>query len=327
MIHTLGSNARTLGGIVGRCQLVDPKSPRDDAAEFDSNVEHMLATLDTNPTNHKCFTNIEVTTRIAVPDQSITPSRYFWIEAGSALRIEREYKSRFSGHIDVICANTAVSYSPRLFETVVLDDVVVFSMAGRESFALPQFEVAEPTISVTYPGGMLPDVALSLRLDALKAGSRKTVEELGIVSQWYLAFLRERDPLKKFLFGFATLEAVTDRWAGPLATRAIEQLAIVRDGKTMDPAAEFLSEYIKVGGGGESISIRQRFGIVALALFPEDANNDIIEFAKAAKARNEIAHGRRMPSGDPPVGLVMGLAEKYVRAALDERLLQRELDA
>ncbi len=321
-MHKDGSRAQQIGRAVGAAQLLaHAGDPRHDQSRFDENVRR---SLDAMPADHDpagCYTNVELAAETSVAADKLNASRYLWIEPETAIELEQKAKDRAAPYLDVICANTAVTVSPRLFETLVLDDAVVFSAPGKEPFQLPQFEVGEPTVSITLQGGLLGNAMLELRLEALAQHPSKTVTELGVVSQWYLAFLRESDSMKKFLFGFATLEAITDRWATQLVSRAIEQLGIIGDGKLLDAATDFFGEYVKAKGEGD-ISIRQRFGIVALALFPEDAPADLKDFTKAASARNEIAHGRKMPTGTPPVDIVQRLSEKYVRAALDLKLLE-----
>lgn len=320
-MHTNGSRAQQIGRAIGIVQLsTRAGDPRADPSGFDGNVRSRLDAMSTDSEAAGCYTNIELAGEVTIASDKLNDSQYLWIDADVAIEQERKARERAAPYLDVICANTAVTVSPRLFETLVMDDAVVFSAPGKEPFQLPQFEVRAPTVSITMKGGLLDDAMLELRLESLAQHPPKTVTELGTVSQWYLAFLRESDSMKKFLFGFATLEAVTDRWATQLAPRAIEQLGIIRDGKLLDTATDFFGEYVKAKGDGD-ISIRQRFGIVALALFPEDAPTDLSDFAKAASARNEIAHGRKMPTDKPPIEIVQRLSEKYVRAALDLKLL------
>src|SRR5262249_12447037 len=152
---------------------------------------------------------------------------------------------------------------------------------------------------------------------------------LEIVIPWWLTALREEDPWKAFMQLFTGLEllhtSLVRRYYGRVtqspSVRTANQAALQRSPVLAalwetDPKTKRSWVCAR-----KDLSDRGEFAVLALALFPAQADADFATFDQIKSLRNAVAHGSRtIAQTSFPVSDVRELFQRYLDAALAEQL-------
>lgn len=220
--------------------------------------------------------------------------------------------------LDLLCAVASAIVDPRLFSTLVRDDRVLLYAEGRRPAGVP----------VLTPGGFDPRVIagdeslsrLRQRLSVLGAvdfGAATGEAWLTGISHWRVQVLTETDPWKRFLWSAVGLEILTHK----LYSRFREQI----DQRLRLEGSEGLALPIpEVVWPDERAPLTTRFAYVAMALFPQSAASDTVQFRTVKQARDRLAHGSLREEEELPLSGAVELFGRYLEGALKHLTFGRD---
>lgn len=138
------------------------------------------------------------------------------------------------------------------------------------------------------------------------------------VAHWDLAALIERDRLKRFLWSFFALETLTQRMSKQLYSSVVDSLHYESDSSAMNRSSTAIENLI---WEHQRMPLSSRFSIMALAFYPDLADEDTSTFRRLKQARDNLAHGDPQTIDDLPVNEVRRLLERYIHAAAKHHIL------
>lgn len=116
---------------------------------------------------------------------------------------------------------------------------------------------------------------------------------------------------QRFQAAFLALELLVGKMAPRYRNEVLDRLEFGELGKLGASLSELvISEDVK------QMPLAGRFAVVALALDPDNASQDLAEFKTAKKARDGLAHGAIPSADDLPVGQIGSLVRKYLDLGL-----------
>jgi len=242
---------------------------------------------------------------------SVANRRYLWLDVGEATRLETELLAYARPYIDLLATGLTTLLDWTFFEEVTLEDRVFFSVPGHESFGLPELSVSA-SASVIKSGGSLDVGRLRQLLQGVASLPQSERLWLSSANHWHLAALRERDPWKRFLWSFLAMEILTNKLAAKLYDEVIRKLRV--EGKEDGAVEPALVADVLVPK--KKLSLVGNFAIVALAIFPDSAMEDVEAFRKVNTARNRLAHGDLKEERDLATPTLLGLLQRYMAAAM-----------
>ena len=167
--------------------------------------------------------------------------------------------------------------------------------------------------------------ALEARLCGSMALAHDVLEWLDLVTPWWLAGLREQDQWRAFVQLFTGLVLVPKRLARRYYSRVVvSERVITSDDATRQHTAVLSVLFDAAGRNVRSrrdLHQRGEFAVVALALFPLEADADFAIFENIRDLRNDVAHGDKTISLTTfPVSELRSLFGRYLDAAIQEHL-------
>lgn len=218
-----------------------------------------------------------------------------WIDPDAVEPLQDALIAEAPYAFEAVVASLAPMIDGSMFEGHAKDHVYI-TAPGRGPVFMPRFtSSARGVVARSMDGFPLAAIRAKLRL----LGSSDKWQKLGNATHWYEVMLRERDdPLRRFLWGFIALEALTNELLKRLNRPAFEALR-----KATDPTR---------------IALAARFALVANELSPATAIDDIETFQTMHRARNDLAHGKkRLKDKDPPAEAMRELLPRYLTLGLD----------
>jgi hypothetical protein len=157
--------------------------------------------------------------------------------------------------------------------------------------------------------------AIKDRLASLDA-RRQDWQAFAHATHWYEAMRGERDdPLRRYLWAFVALEVLTNVLYARLYEPAVSTLNLTAIDGSSPPRSVAHSALVRTK---KQLHLVECFAVVAGYLSPKTAREDVSQFRKAYKARNDIAHGnQRLTALTFPSKALEGLLNRYVELALN----------
>jgi hypothetical protein len=251
---------------------------------------------------------------IQLPDATLNEhNRYVWVASREALSAAEEFGAYAAPYLDLLATYASTVVSPSLFERVV-DEGVFFVAAGREPFGWPEL-TASGEGNVIRPLEALDLPRLERVLRAAAAALPAAHSWLRQIKTWRLAALKERDPWKKFQWTFLALEILANKLSDRFRKEVLDQLQLRGQGDASpSPAMDALV------WGKERMPLQAKFALVALALSPATAADDVVTFGRIKKARDDLSHGQVDDPEVFPQQEAASLLERYLAAAVDRLL-------
>lgn len=155
-----------------------------------------------------------------------------------------------------------------------------------------------------------------------------TTESLGSIGTWYPKLVTnsslgrvvrllassvttEGDMLRSFLAAWTALEIFVNKVFGGYEDRLFRELT---EGPYPDARREHLARMREVMK--DKYRLADKFAIISCQLCPNDADQDLGEFRKAKKLRDDLSHGTEVIDSALPVAIVQALIRKYLRLHL-----------
>ena len=237
---------------------------------------------------------------------SLRDGEYLWTDISQGFAIEREERELAAPAIDAIAAALVPALGEQFFEEIALPDRTYFSASGRQPFRLPQTHVSA-NLSVGVSMSRLDGTKVERALSFV----RRTSRSMRALNHWRVAALTERDPWKRFDWTFLALEVLVNRLAVPCQRRLVADLR--RHGSEGEWAVP--PELLPIA----RMALVEKFVVVAMALRPSQAQEDVQKFMLAKKARDGMSHGAVTNPESLPVNEATALLNTYWEAFVDSR--------
>jgi len=264
---------------------------------------------------------------VDVPTSALLDKQYVWLgdepfdRARTFLRLAAPY-------LDRLALLSSTILAPDAFERVIIADHVYFTAPGRIAFGLPEGGVTARA-QVSRPYSALDMNALKTRVRASFSAPPDVFRWLEIVIPWWLTGLREEDPWKAFMQLFTGLELLHTSLVRRYYQRVSQRPAVRTANQAALQRSKVLAALWKTDCktkqlrfcARKDLSDRGEFAVLALALFPAQADADFVIFDRIKSLRNKIAHGSRtIAQTSFPVSDVRELLQRYLDAALAEQM-------
>lgn len=272
------------------------------------------------------YVTISIERRVEVDDGKISDTKYYWLDARTAIALEREFLAEVGRQIDVLATYTSVVVGASFLDQVVASERIVFSAPGREPFILPSMSGGKATIHIREKVDLpLETLDIDLLQRLLQAGADLSQAALGrrrslmrLVSL-YLAALGERDFFKRFLLSFFALELLTNRFYTERFEDVVPHLEMKVSGRP-DSINVPVPRSLVWKPENLNFPLETKFAIVALSLCPYTAVADAEKFGRVNRARNDLAHRGSLETDDSLNADIGDLLERYTASALRKLL-------
>lgn len=249
-------------------------------------------------------------------DIAAGPSNRVWIDVSDGWRIAEELRGRQETPLDLAAAYLSPTLGGEFFERIVLKDTVVFSLKGYDDLSLPEFSGGG---KATLKKGIenFPGDQLRTRIAAIASKPLVGHRWLARSAHWWMQARLADDEWKRFLWSFLALEVLTHKVAGQRYAAIRAQLRVTSV-QTLAGNSSALSAITPTDPS--RLTLVGEFAVVALALSPDTADDDVQEFKRAKVARDRLAHGDIRDAAELPTGATLGLLDRYMRLAIEEHL-------
>ncbi len=231
-----------------------------------------------------------------------------WWERESAEAMIADFRQESKQVLDVAATHVSALIGRGCLDEETDDrDQVVLLREDKPLSVIPVFG-ASAAGTVVKGGAGFPSDDLRDRLGKLDATAWNNHRWLLRSLQWYTASLVAEDPWRRFQATWLALEILVDKAGSRYRKEVLEYLAY--------PESEAVSAVTELVGVLERASLTQKFAVIALALSPETADEDLAAFKRAKKGRNGVAHGDIANPDDLPTPDTRSLCWKYLDLVL-----------
>ncbi len=261
-----------------------------------------------------------------VPDDAITGNEYLWLDSDIPVYARAEnYQQITTPHLDRLATLASTIVASDAFEEVVVANHVFFSTAGRRTFGWPQLHTSV-NAQISHSLDNLDFAAIEARLRQATMLTKSAFDWLDLVIPWWLAGLREQDSWRAFVQLFAGLELLHSRLVKRYYSRVIGSSHITASDLASRKTSPILSSLfnqkdVRTTTPCSKLFHRGEFAILALALFPTQADADFNVFESIKKVRDAVAHGEQtIEKTTFPLLELRTLFGRYLDAAIQEHL-------
>jgi hypothetical protein len=254
-----------------------------------------------------------VTVKVSRPCE-VTPAsdgRYFWARNTEIKAISDAFLADVADHADLIMAGVEAETGIAFTVPVVTNDRALVFIEGRAPFALPFMRALGGSVSVGQPWADIKPKTIRRRLELLRESPRRVHDRVAAAYRWLVMSERDDDPLRSFLFGFVGLEGLAEGLTRHLLPEAKARLQSDPDhalpiDDLIWPQPEDDSQY-------PDRSALFSFAVLASALSPQSAVDDLAQFKTLQKDRHRIAHGKDHTLETFPVRECQSLLRRYIK--------------
>lgn len=240
-------------------------------------------------------------------DEKEVDSEFYLVPPDESKEIGEDLKSYALKYLDILTNHISLTMDVNFFKNVIFNDkIFVFSQMGKN---LVMFWMGNPSGSVRFiPGSPLYDYEyLDNYINKAKSNGFKSLELLERASHFRISAFSEDDPWKHYYWSFNALEILTEKWfKNKIAKKKIAYTIL--NSKFLDTSSYQLKELDL-----KNINLKEKFGIIALNLFPEDAKNDCDTFLELKIFRDKMSHGKPIKENELPINRADGLLNKYFK--------------
>lgn len=290
--------------------------------DIDSAIEKALPDAEaTERWQDGWYVTIVVEQDFDVQDDAVAHKQFVWLSDDYFERARR-FKVAASPYLDRFALVASTVISPDAFEKVVIPDHVYFASAGKRTFGVPEPRMtAQAQVTRILQAGDVRSLEDRLRASGVLAEEGRIW--LDIVAPWWLSGLREPDPWKAYMQLFTGLELLHEYLVKRYYDRVVNSRRVHgRDiaGLKATPVLDALLDMGKTKiSSRNDLSPHGEFAVVALALFPQEADADFDTFVRIKRLRNAVAHGdQTIEETTFPVVDLRELLCKYIGAAIRE---------
>lgn len=192
------------------------------------------------------------------------------------------------------------------FENLIFTQVIVLDESGEFVFLFPK-QSFSVTLGIRHRENLLDSSRFDEMLQEFKT-KRRTVSRFKSVIRLRILFVREKDELKKFFYGFWSLEVLIN-----LASKRARTQTEKFIGENQISDSYLVKELIK---SLDKANVEDKFAVMQSALSYRNGE-DLRVFKSIAGKRNNLAHGQVLEVESLPISEVQRLLDKYLIKALE----------
>lgn len=262
--------------------------------------------------NWNYFITISVERQVELDESDVSSSEVIWIDIEKAQKLEDEFFTYARPFLERLASQVSLGLSIEFFRTVVKEGVFFFS-ESRVPFGLPRYSTGGTTVGLSHGEEEIDLLSINNRLNAFMKLTRTELDALDKSYFWYLQSLRESDTWKAYVAAFLAIEILTHK----LGKRHYE--GIVNSMSSMSNRPDINESRCDAIRGIipplKHLPLAGKFAIVAMALVPESADDDLATFMRLKESRDKIAHGSAADTDSLPLSEAQALLFKYLKAA------------
>lgn len=215
-----------------------------------------------------------------------TDTEYLWADLDEVRRLAQPFQDEVAERFEFLTAAALAGLGDlRLDRAVASSNRALFLAHGKGPVFWPEATAGEVSVSVGRQWTSLPLSDLEDAVAAIRRARPQDIDLVRSAARWLAAALREReDALRKFLFAFFGLEVLAGKYARLNGRRLIDQLAAPLQGVPVDELVwpkERDSDF-----PGRNLVFR--FALMAIALSPTTASDDVAAFKSLSRQRNDL---------------------------------------
>lgn len=296
-------------------------------SDSDTAINQALQELDfTKQWQDSWYVTIVLDQDVDFPDEAILNNEHVWLDSNPNAYEQADNFERVAvPHLDRLAVLASTVIVPDALETVIMADHVFFATPDRRAFGLPKSHLSA-RLQVSHALNNLDLSALEMRLRMCATLTKDALEWLDLVTPWWLAGLREQDSWRAFAQLFTGLELLHSRLVKRYYPRVVGSSRIVGSDSASRKTTPILAALFddrdwKAVKACSKLPQRGDFAILALALFPRQADADFNTFMSIKHVRDAVAHGeQKVDATTFPVSELRSLFGRYLDAAIQEHL-------
>jgi hypothetical protein len=267
-------------------------------------------------TNWNWYVTVAIEHELNIDKILILDRKFFWLEPKKALELEDNFYELTQVHLNRITSHLLNTIDHKFFSDVVLEGIFFCSL-NKIPFGIPKFSSSAEVSGVELIESL--DINyLRTNLSLLRKVPESEHRSLDSARHWYLTAIKEKDVWKKFLWYFLSLEILTNKMSEKLYDSVLNMIQLRQTQKS--ETESFKSVISELFPNKKNINLTSKFTIMSLGLIPKTTKEDLTNFKKVKKARDNLSHGALKRADKLPISLVSKLTEKYFRAAVKYQL-------
>lgn len=253
---------------------------------------------------------------VEIDDTYIWDDECYWLDLKEVPLIEQKLRPYISKYFDILINYLALISDVNFFNNKIIDDLTLFSASGKREIGVIKFKTSVNIQEIPASPIDFNDFESKITNDNA-SGNFKKCEFLEYVSHFRLAAIREEDPWKHYYLSFNALEILIETSVKNIYKRIEHRINLEMDDKTY---SNISSLPINITKDVNEFNLKDRFGILASELFPEDAEEDLKIFKELKKNRDSMSHGRPINPDELPISFVDFLLTKYLNKIMENTL-------
>lgn len=249
------------------------------------------------PTEQYWYVTLYIEDEVELPED--TSQQLLGVATRSWVVLDNpDFFNRHTDSLDQLSAQVAIAIAPYRYKWCAWDGPLVQLPTGI-TLRPPKFQLGRPRVFTAPP---LERMELNNLQSAAQLAELRSVP---MTVHFYLRAISGADRIARFFDAFRALERLCGSLADGLRADAIENSG---------SGAPELSKTVSAFRASRP-TLRKRFATMALALNPAGADDDLHEFAKLYRWRNDLAHGnRKLEPDDAPDEETFELLHRYLAA-------------
>lgn len=278
---------------------------------FDDAIEHIVNENAQwfQGMRYEWYTSISIEREFEIDDSLIlnTPSCYTWINhCTEDLPDIKSFHAKGKEELNALDTYISFVFGSHFIKNPIISRIILLNNSDEPVFLLPRLSgsasIGEPYTQELLNSGRFRDL-----LEEFKQRKRN-VNKFKTIIKTRLLFIREEDDLKKFLYGFWSLETLINT----VSDRAVESTRMhVHKGQSQPYLVEKLVKSLA------KTNIQDKFEIMQIALNCKNTE-DMEIFKRIAARRNNVAHGKFFDAELlSNISAIEKLLDKYLSRALE----------
>lgn len=248
-----------------------------------------------------------------VPLTDQRDDHYLWNDVDESTRLAESFRKAAARVFDTVAAAMLIEMPSWVRQTLDDRDRVYVGAAGKGMTFIPLFTVGQAIVSITHDWAQLPSADLDRVADKVQVLLSDDWLRIAQSAKWMTAGTRDPgDSLRRFMFAYFGLEVLAGRFQhveGKNTVANIEAAAGL-------PLKELVWPKPSDDSSEPWRSLTFQFAIMAVAMSPETAGEDIQGFKKLQKVRNQLAHGGSADMSTLPYEEAEELLRRYLKFAV-----------
>lgn len=288
-----------------------------DKSDFEEEIKKELSELRTYPkvSDYNFYVTLIFQKKIEIDDDDILDNDFYWLNQEKSEEFEKEIKFIISKCFDILITHFAYLSDIQFFENLVLNNQTYYSAPGKMENGIVKLKTtAKASVIVTNP---LEYTMVSNLIDRVSEKGFNDYGWLANVAHFRLASILEEDPWKQYYFLFSSFESLIEVFVKNTYSEMEDRFFIkINDETTIDQS----NIPFQISKNIEDFNLKERFGILAFELFPDDIKNDYKVFLELKKIRDDMSHGRPVDNNVIPLSNLISLLDKYLNKLIEKEL-------